>query len=203
MAQQWMSIIEYARQFSVSDMTVRRRIKNGKLYATLKEGKYFIPVDENHTPQADEDMDFLSRSKDDQISMNSPLVKNSQRPNSHLDFEFRHDQLPKLHSQVKENNRSSITENFPLPNFIGKFPGENTPSFASKTLEPDSIKEILEFANKTMALADEKYKAKEQEWNLRFKALEFEISTRDMRINTLKQQIEDLQLLVKVIESPN
>ena len=45
MAQQWLSIVEYARAFNISDMTIRRRIKTGKLVATLKDGKYFIPVD--------------------------------------------------------------------------------------------------------------------------------------------------------------
>src|SRR6478735_12847089 len=44
MAEQWLSIVEYARTFAVSDMTVRRRIKTGKLQAVLKEGKYYIPV---------------------------------------------------------------------------------------------------------------------------------------------------------------
>jgi hypothetical protein len=44
MAEQWFSIVEYARRFNLSDMTVRRRIKTGKLHAVLKEGKYFIPV---------------------------------------------------------------------------------------------------------------------------------------------------------------
>ena len=44
MAEQWLSIVEYARTYRVSDMTVRRRIKTGKLHAILKEGKYFIPV---------------------------------------------------------------------------------------------------------------------------------------------------------------
>ena len=45
MGQRWLSIVEYARTYAVSDMTVRRRIKNGKLQAQLKDGKYYIPVD--------------------------------------------------------------------------------------------------------------------------------------------------------------
>ena len=49
MSQRWLSIVEYARTYSISDMTVRRRIKNGKLNAQLKDGKYYIPVEyENH-----------------------------------------------------------------------------------------------------------------------------------------------------------
>lgn len=47
MSDQWLTIIEYARAFNVSDMTVRRRIRNGKLQAVLKEGKYFIPLNQD------------------------------------------------------------------------------------------------------------------------------------------------------------
>ena len=50
MSQRWLSIVEYARTYSISDMTVRRRIKNGKLNAQLKDGKYYIPVEfEKHS----------------------------------------------------------------------------------------------------------------------------------------------------------
>lgn len=52
MSGSWMSIIEYARHNNVSDMTVRRRIKTGRLLAELREGKYFIPIQElNQTYQ--------------------------------------------------------------------------------------------------------------------------------------------------------
>ena len=47
MTSRWMSIVEYARYHNISDMTVRRRIKNGKLHAILKEGKYFIQCNED------------------------------------------------------------------------------------------------------------------------------------------------------------
>ena len=52
MAEQWLSISEYARNFGVSDMTVRRRVKTGRLHAVLKEGKYFIPVPVNEVRSA-------------------------------------------------------------------------------------------------------------------------------------------------------
>jgi len=199
MAQQWMSIIEYARQFSVSDMTVRRRIKNGKLYATLKEGKYFIPVDAGHRPQPEEDNDFLPGFKEDRIFPTASLVKNSIRQNSHLDFEFKNETPPKVQFVTHEIPRPSLTEIFPMPNFKGKFPIE----VEHKSHGNQSIAEVLEFANKAIAIAEDKFKAKELEWTARLKAQEFEISTRDIRINMLKQQIEDLQLLVKAIESAN
>ena len=45
MAEQWLSIVEYARATGISDMTIRRRIRTGRIKADLKEGKYFIPVE--------------------------------------------------------------------------------------------------------------------------------------------------------------
>ena len=49
MQDQWLSIAEYARHYNISDMTVRRRIKTGKIHAVLKDGKYFIPMDVDDT----------------------------------------------------------------------------------------------------------------------------------------------------------
>lgn len=43
MSDHWLSIVEYARRHNISDMTVRRRIKSGRLHAVLREGKYYIP----------------------------------------------------------------------------------------------------------------------------------------------------------------
>ena len=42
----WLSIVDYARSHNVSDMTVRRWIKSGKLNATLRDGKYYISTDQ-------------------------------------------------------------------------------------------------------------------------------------------------------------
>lgn len=54
MQDQWLSIAEYARHYNISDMTVRRRIKTGKIHAVLKDGKYFIPIDVDDTPWTDQ-----------------------------------------------------------------------------------------------------------------------------------------------------
>jgi hypothetical protein len=45
MAEQWLSIVEYARTFNISDMTIRRRIRTGRIQAYLRDGKYYIPID--------------------------------------------------------------------------------------------------------------------------------------------------------------
>lgn len=49
MTEQWLSIVEYAKRHDISDMTVRRRIRAGKVNAELREGKYFIQVDGSAT----------------------------------------------------------------------------------------------------------------------------------------------------------
>ena len=43
MEENWISILEYARQHQLSHVSVRRKIKTGRLQAVLKDGKYFIP----------------------------------------------------------------------------------------------------------------------------------------------------------------
>jgi hypothetical protein len=49
MADQWLSIVEYARETGISDMTIRRRIRTGRISAELRDGKYFIPVTVDQT----------------------------------------------------------------------------------------------------------------------------------------------------------
>lgn len=74
MSEQWMSIVEYARKYNVSDMTVRRRIRTGKLPAQLKEGKYYIPISEIAN-KAIEFSDIETRRHQPQLSESLPTVK--------------------------------------------------------------------------------------------------------------------------------
>lgn len=206
MTQQWMSIIEYARHFNVSDMTVRRRIKNGKLYASLKEGKYYIPVDENHRPQFDDELEFATEARI-QPQKSAPLMRDNLGTSKHLDFDFRNDSfaLPRPSQVTQAGPRSvgihiekpSIPIDFPLPNFPPQILKDPEPS-----LEPSkkTVAEVLEFANKAMESVEEKFRAKELEWESRLRSKEQELANRDQKIDMLKQQIEDLQLLVKVLE---
>ena len=48
MTEQWLSIVEYSRAHAISDMTIRRHIKSGKIPAVLRDGKYFIPASPVH-----------------------------------------------------------------------------------------------------------------------------------------------------------
>ena len=44
MNSQWCSITEYSRRLNISEMTVRRRIKSGKLVTKMSDGKYYIDI---------------------------------------------------------------------------------------------------------------------------------------------------------------
>jgi hypothetical protein len=61
--------------------------------------------------------------------------------------------------------------------------------------------DLLEFANKAIDQADLKSRALRSEYDLKLAAIETELMLRDKKIESLNQQIEDLQLLIKVIEN--
>lgn len=103
---QWLSIVEYARSYNISDMTVRRRIKTGRLEAVLKDGKYFIPVDgkkEEHDQRSLPGRDSHSRS----IYNRPPLHAN----NSHLEMS---DTLSNVGLNEIQNNTPPISQKLPI-----------------------------------------------------------------------------------------
>ena len=68
----WLSIIDYARMFNVSDMTVRRRIKAGKLPAKLIDQKYYIAVPATQpTPSQSQSAHSMQRQQMAQPQTNS------------------------------------------------------------------------------------------------------------------------------------
>ncbi len=155
----WISINDYARKFSVSDITVRRRIKQGKIPAELKNGKYYIkadyqdastPPEQNHTP---------------------PGVVPATRPSF--------SPPPPIASE-------QITTELPLT---------NTPTPSTQD------KELLQFCDRYLA----ELKTREQHLTkchaTEIALLEARLAKKDSEINALKQQIEDLQLLVKILEN--
>ena len=94
MTQEWLSIVEYARAFDVSDMTIRRRIKTGKLKAVLKDGKYYIPVDDSRSD--------LSNHMSAQ-AMNSNVVS-PHTNNNHLSSQFAAQQPPVTQQIASSSN---------------------------------------------------------------------------------------------------
>jgi len=231
MSQQWMSIIEYSRNFNVSDMTVRRRIKNGRLQAALKDGKYFIPVDADHQPEIDDehsfDIDARSAKFQSQTKRQLQYPMNTQRSSLSHESQSGH-QLRRKDQSTKSNERDFATlPRQPMISDLIEQKNQDSRQFSKvaipqpkriavptplidqkivedlkeeKPIEVSSC-DLLEFANKAIEIAEGKSKAIELEWQSKVKTLDTEIALRDKRIEVLRQEVEDLQLLIKVLET--
>ena len=118
MSDSWMSIIEYARQYNVSDMTVRRRIKTGRLNAELREGKYYIPISANGQL-----MNSSIQEDEFQIDLSLPLGNEMESKRSHSlecsihpvhlerlaeNFEIAIDQIKQREELLKANFKSEL-----------------------------------------------------------------------------------------------
>lgn len=170
MAEQWMSIVEYARSFSVSDMTVRRRIKNGKLHAVLKDGKYFIPVD-NSKPIAPAPMishleshEGKTLASPDRVGAFSPVVRNNDGEDGQIPYD--------LKTKLSQQETSLIDTN-----------------------------DLLGFCESSLANLKSFEKQIEGNYKNKYALLEEKIRYKDLELSRLKQQVEDLQTLINMMES--
>ena len=145
---EWVSISEYARRFNLSEITVRRRIKQGRINAELKNGKYYIssPSSTNIAKA-----DTLSSAATPPISLSTPTPA-----------EFT--------AQVTTNNSSSINE------------------------LAEICKNYLAELKSKEALTQKNHNAEVEIYKIQIEKLEHEITS-------LKQQIDDLQLLIKMLDN--
>ncbi len=182
MAEKWLSIVEYARDFNISDMTVRRRIKTGKLNAVLKEGKYYIPVN-GHS--------------------NSPGIQKTpvfpDSPSRHLGqtHEVPTDQNKSLYGRASTESVKSreITTNLNNSNVEGI----HTPSLTSKDVDIDP-RSLFEFCQSFLSQQGQLEANISAKYDNQLRHLQSEIQVRDLKINDLMQQVEDLSVLVKLLE---
>ena len=165
----WISINDYARKFNVSDITVRRRIKQGKIPAELKNGKYYVRADYQDPSTAAE-----------QNNTPPPGVVSTTRPSF---------SLPPPPTSVP------YTATEPPKVVATEIPMQTTPPPAQQS------KELLEFCDRYLAelKTREQHLAKRHESEIAL--LEAKLAKKDSEITALKQQIEDLQLLVKILEN--
>ena len=167
-----MSIVEYARSFSVSDMTVRRRIKNGKLHAVLKDCKYFIPVDgakhmtHNQLPVMSQQgsHETYTPAIRDRVGAFSPTVGSSDADDSQIPYDIK----SKLNRQ-----ESSLVD----------------------------TSELLGFCESSLANLKTFEKHIEENYKNKYALLEEKIRYKDLELSRLKQQVEDLQTLIHMMES--
>lgn len=220
--QQWLSIVEYARTFSISDMTIRRRIKTGKLPAVLKNGKYYISVsiDENGIPY---------RESKQTISASGPMevMPRSQQPRypENRNIPGIHKPMsPSINNQVESFIVKKTAQNPNVQNQPEKYIPQthtNNPQISKPALDlpdakmiPTSIwrpvaekgsvftesKALLSFCETALNKISDTEKRLENEYKEKISALEAKLATKDFEINQLRQQIDDLQLLAKILE---
>ena len=175
MADQWLSIVEYARTFAVSDMTIRRRIKTGRIKAILKEGKYYIPVGPNG-----EILEEAEPVKAAAVVM-PPIVEIPP---------------PKPQPRVEAVGEPSLRPGASyksLPQAVS----QNLLRAEHSLVDTHSL---LQFCDKTVTRINSIEKHLQDSFQARIQTLESQIRLKDMTIAQLKQQAEDLQILVKLME---
>ncbi len=180
MAEQWLSIAEYARTYNVSDMTIRRRIKTGKLKAILQEGKYFIPVPMGEKKVA---RDLVVSHPNPQMppspSAEPEVIRNAFKTNHHDDMEL-----------VK---KQTMHEDFVIPSSIR----QSIRNFEVSLVDSKALLEVCEGALKKVQEAERRTVEK---FKYKLESLEAALNAKNIELKTLKQQMEDLQILINLLE---
>lgn len=186
MSEQWLSINEYSRVFSISDMTVRRRIRTGRLNAVLRDGKYYIHVLNDHDPfgnNCGSDVPSVVANRTPKVESraeprNEPMRNDAAKPRSNgasglesTISEFKH--VPaRIAAQISNKSEVSVC-------------GNDLLAFCE-----ESLKKFADFERRIVA-----------ENHSKIRALQQEINSKNLEIKQLKQQVEDLQVLVSLMES--
>lgn len=221
MAEKWLSIVEYARTYNVSDMTVRRRIKTGKLNAVLQDGKYFIPLkDESKAPPLTSQSPRRQGSETMQVIKAHPAPQHTFHPQSLPQHLPRHQQAasalpvqPRMDAAYEALNRHMglpITEDPPFApaafasldddGDTGIIPASLRRAFQQGDAATVDARALLAFCEASMKKHQESERRQVERFKSKLETLEATVSARDGEIKGLKQQLEDLQLLVKVLE---
>lgn len=201
MAEQWLSIVEYARTFKVSDMTIRRRIKTGKLHAVLKDGKYYIPI-----PFSEGGKRTPAVEVDDPVQGNYRYESAPQRPQQEM-------QIVKAHPSA---GRTIVVPQEPVRqhNSVIPSPEREEPRYSAV---PQSLAEpllqgeksvvdsraLLAYCDATLKKMNEMERRTVERFKAKLDSVESTLQLRDSEVRSLKQQVEDLQVLVRILEKKN
>jgi hypothetical protein len=180
---QWMSIVEYARAFNVSDMTIRRRIKTGRLQAVLRDGKYYIPADGR------------AAAKSEPVEVPRPQV---QPPTREFRPQPRHFEQASPAPQPRYEARPQ-----PVPQTRGEYhrpqveEREFRPRYEERNHEMQRMIDVCESAVRSLGSLEQKL---EDNYRSKTQLLEAKLLTMQRENEQLNQKIQDLQLLVSILE---
>jgi hypothetical protein len=181
MEEKWMSINDYSRSFSISDMTVRRRIRSGKLQAVLRDGKYFIHVPDGHAPFPESE----PVSSNIRPGIPSPVV---QHPGTMGSTQGKPRQQGASHAPSHHGEFRHVPSH--LAATIGSRDTVNVASADLLAFCESALRKFADFERRIVA-----------ENQTRIQALQQELNSRNIELKQLKQQVEDLQVLVNLMES--
>ena len=208
MAEQWLSIVEYARSYSVSDMTVRRRIKTGKLHAVLKEGKYYIPCAVENAgasrSSAREQAPAAPRSSAKDVSpRRADVVVVKSHPLAHNTY-ANVAMVTDAHAPAANRGQQSApSSDFLIPMLPGDspIPSSIRSEFEKQSTSMADARALLAFCDGSLRNANAAEKKLDDLYRSRIDALTQQVRAKDLELNGLRQQIEDMQLLVQILEN--
>ncbi len=202
---QWLSIVEYARAFGVSDMTVRRKIKTGKLQHEMRGNKYFIRVTDA----------FAFASSENTTTQKKPVSTDVETIQSPISNE--QNEIPGSHLQQKvvASKESRFSEaGFIARNIASPTAALTQTPVAAHLAVPVSAhavhqssevsveaENLLKLCNTIIADGKKKETLMQSKFAAENRALVTKIRNRDIEIAALKRQLEDMQLLIKMLES--
>lgn len=222
MADQILSIVEYARAFQLSDMTVRRRIKTGRLQAFLQDGKYYIPVPAGYAS--------VPAEAQHEAYYNEPAPTHAPQPprrpqpemqviKAHPAAQKTYQQpVPPVHQPTPQHRSAvqppppqrpmaaQVTQaqtphaHVPLDAASATIPTTLTRHLAGSETSLVDTRALLAFCEASLKKFHEAERRQVEKFKARLEALEATLAQRDQEVQGLRQQVEDLQLLVKVLE---
>jgi hypothetical protein len=186
MADQWLSIVEYARETGISDMTIRRRIRTGRISAELRDGKYFIPV------TVDQGSGQISAVKSGSRSSN-PVQRHAESSMEFLTPERKSIPTVVSSNTVGPRPQAQPQEHQAVPEWLAK-------PLVDAGMASVEARGLIEFCHRALEQARATVSSVEARYASRLEALNAQIAQKDQEIKSLNQQVEDLQLLVQILE---
>jgi hypothetical protein len=187
MAEQWLSIIEYARATGISDMTIRRRIRCGRIKAELREGKYFIPVASEPSSAG------VSRAT---TPVAVPHIVKSRPVNAANHEQSFNRPMPTVHRAPVD--RPVVPHQ--ISTHLRDVPETLAKPLINAGLASVEARALIEFCDRALEQAKSTVLAVEHKFNARMESLNAQLNHKNQEIIGLNQQIEDLQLLVQILE---
>ena len=226
MAEQWLSIVEYARTYKISDMTVRRRIKTGRLEAVLQDGKYYIPIKPTTIPKVTASNPSVTPRDDlGDADFQVPLAKGAITSKPEIQVIKGHPTAPIVYPEpslpplvnshkvfaaqgpaIATSPASKEVMYSPSPVSLNQEGAEKViPSSLRQSLiqyETSLIdsKALIAFCESVLRKLHDSERKTVEKFKSKLEALEATIVAKDQEIKNLRQQLEDLQLLVKILE---